>query len=155
MSKLIYIHDDDEQLFNIVVNALKEHGYSPDYSSGTDIAAIDRIHADIALVCRKQPDSGRLTVGNLTLDTNALTAYIADGTFIHLTPMEFSMLSYLMKNVHRAVPRSELLRAVWGFEDGGNTRVADDTAKRLRRKLRTTTVLLETVWNFGFRVREQ
>ena len=43
------------------------------------------------------------------------------------------MLTYLMKNASRAVPRSELLPAVWGFENDSSTRVADDTVKRLRK----------------------
>lgn len=155
MSKLIYIHDDDEQLFGVVLQALKEHGYSPDYTSSSDMAALERIHADIALVCQKQPHANRMTIGDITLDLDSISAYDAQGHSIHFTPIEFSMLSYLMKNAHRAVPRDELLSAVWDFENGTSTRVADDTAKRLRRKLHDHTLVLETVWNYGFRVREK
>ena len=64
------------------------------------------------------------------------------------------MLTYLMKNASRAVPRSELLPAVWGFENDSSTRVADDTVKRLRKKLHNTGLSIETVWGYGFKVRE-
>ncbi len=155
MAKLIYIHDDDEQLFGVVLQALKEHGYSPDYASPSDMAAVERIHADIALIYQKHPTANRVTIGDITLDLDSISVFDATGHILHFTPIEFSMLSYLMKNAHRAVPRDELLSAVWDFEGGTGTRVADDTAKRLRRKLRDHTLVLETVWNYGFRVREK
>ena len=153
MSKWICIHNGDEQLVSIVENALKTHGYQTSTMPPENLPA--PIRADLALICDKPTASSRLTLGNLTMDLDSITAYTDDGVNIHFTPIEFSMLALLIQNAHRAVPRNELLPAVWGFENSGNTRVADDTAKRLRRKLSATTVVLETVWNYGFRVREK
>lgn len=155
LSKLIYVSDDDGHVFDIILDALKQHGYRTDHTTSSTMPAADRIHADIALLCQPAVIVHRLTLGGITLDLDSICAYDAAGNSIHFTPIEFSMLSYLMKNAHRAVPRSELLSAVWDFESGDSTRVADDTAKRLRRKLRDSSLLLETVWNYGFRVREK
>ncbi len=155
MSKLIYVHDDDNKLPEILLQALKENGYSTDHADLTNRPSSEHIRADIAFLCTNTIDTQRITVGDLTLDLDNISAYLENGNRIHFTPIEFSMLSYLMKNVHRAVPRDELLSAVWGFDGINSTRVADDTAKRLRRKLQNTTVVLETVWNFGFRVRKK
>ena len=152
MSKWICIHNGDEQLVSIVENALKDHGYQATRISRKNIP--DPICADLALICDRPTTNSRLTLGNLTIDLDSITAYTDDGVRIHFTPIEFSMLALLFRNAHRAVSRSELLPAVWGFENSNNSRVADDTAKRLRRKLSATTVVLETVWNYGFRVRE-
>ena len=84
-----------------------------------------------------------------------MSAVTADNQAIHFTPTEFSMLTYLMKNAARAVSRSELLPTVWGFENDSGTRVADDTVKRLRKKLVNTGLAIETIWGYGFKIREK
>ena len=60
-----------------------------------------------------------------------------------------------MRNAARAVSRKELLPAVWGFQDDATTRVADDTVKRLRKKLAGSGVGIETIWGYGFKLREE
>ncbi len=153
MSKLIYVHDADERIVELLVRTLQENGYSPEYADAANADALHRIHADIALICHPQNSTDQLTLGTFKLDLEGVCAYNAQGEYIHFTPTEFAMLSYLMKNAHRAVSREELLPAVWGYENAGNSRVADDTAKRIRRKLTGCDVVLETVWNYGFRLR--
>ena len=74
---------------------------------------------------------------------------------ISLTPNEFNFLVYLMENQNRAVSRDELLDKIWGFSFEIETRVADDTVKRLRKKLSGTNLIVDTVWGFGFRLREK
>lgn len=71
-----------------------------------------------------------------------------------LTPNEFNLLSYLFENKDRAVSREELLNKVWGYNSEVETRAADDTVKRLRKKILNTKVSIETVWGFGFRLKE-
>lgn len=72
---------------------------------------------------------------------------------LQLTPNEFALLSYLMVNQDRAVSRSELLDRIWGYETEVETRVADDTVKRLRKKLVKSHVVIKTVWGYGFRLK--
>ena len=74
---------------------------------------------------------------------------------IQLTPNEFNLLVYLMENQSRAVSRDELLDKIWGFSSEIETRVADDTVKRLRKKLSETNLIVDTVWGFGFRLKEK
>lgn len=77
---------------------------------------------------------------------------------IQLTPNEFNLLIYLMEHQSRAVSRDELLDKIWGFTgeiEKIETRVADDTVKRLRKKLTDTNLLIDTVWGFGFRLKEK
>jgi DNA-binding response OmpR family regulator len=93
-----------------------------------------------------------LEYANVRLDPVGMTV-LADGEEIELSPNEFSLLAYLMKNPQRAVPREELLDRIWGYETAIETRVADDTVKRLRRKISSTKMLVETVWGYGFRLR--
>ena len=72
---------------------------------------------------------------------------------LQLTPNEFSLLSYLIINQDRAVSRAELLDRIWGYETEVETRVADDTVKRLRKKLLKSHVVIKTVWGYGFRLK--
>ena len=77
------------------------------------------------------------------------------GEEIPLTPNEFNLLAYLIEHQNRAVPRDELLDKIWGFTSDVETRVADDTVKRLRKKLVNTDLIIDTVWAFGFRLKEK
>ena len=78
----------------------------------------------------------------------------ADRT-LELTPNEFALLAYLMEHQERAVSREELLDKLWGYDIAVETRVADDTVKRLRKKLVDTDLQIDTVWGYGFRLREK
>lgn len=72
---------------------------------------------------------------------------------IPLTPNEFNLITYLIENSDKAVSRDELLDKIWGFTTEVETRVADDTVKRIRKKLADTNIIIDTVWGFGFRLK--
>ncbi|MDX5712040.1 response regulator transcription factor [Clostridioides difficile] len=74
---------------------------------------------------------------------------------IDLTPNEYNLLTYLFENIDRAISRDELLNKIWGYDIEVETRAADDTVKRLRKKILDTNILIETVWGFGFRLKEK
>lgn len=54
-----------------------------------------------------------------------------------------------------AVSREELLNEIWGYSASVETRVTDDTIKRLRKKLKDSgsKVRIETIWGYGFRLK--
>ncbi len=79
---------------------------------------------------------------------------ICNNGYIDLTPNEYNFLTYMFENQDRAVSREELLNKVWGYNSEIETRAADDTVKRLRKKIISTNVSIETVWGFGFRLKE-
>lgn len=76
---------------------------------------------------------------------------------IHLTRIEWDLLMYLMERPEQAVMRDELLNEVWGYRDDVETRVTDDTVKRLRKKLSeaNSQAEIETIWGYGFRIVER
>ncbi|MDO5517670.1 MAG: response regulator transcription factor [Clostridium sp.] len=94
-----------------------------------------------------------LEFGGVKIDTkNKSVEY--DGRMIDVTPNELNLLTYLFKNKDRAVSREELLNKIWGYDSEVETRAADDTVKRLRKKISETDIAIETVWGFGFRLKE-
>jgi DNA-binding response OmpR family regulator len=53
--------------------------------------------------------------GDVTVDLLAREVSVGDQV-VSLTPKEFDLLTYLVRNAGRTVPRQELLRQVWGPE---------------------------------------
>ena len=105
---------------------------------------------------KKMPDKQMLNYSDIEINLASKTV-INNKTSeeIQLTPNEFNLLVYLMENQNRAVSRDELLDKIWGFSADIETRVADDTVKRLRKKLSQTDLIIDTVWGFGFRLKEK
>jgi DNA-binding response OmpR family regulator len=99
---------------------------------------------------REQP-ANELRYGNLRLDAEGHSAQLA-GTDLDLTPMEFELLSLLMRNPGRTFSRSYLLQTVWDISFGGD-RSVDNTVMRLRRKLGDDGEAIETVWGVGYRLK--
>ena len=152
MPKHVYGYGDDSRMLDTLLSSLRGNGYSVEYTSVSDEMGKNRIMADIALICTPVSPSDKVRIGELTVDVENMEV-THNGEMLHFTPTEFAMLSYLLKNSSRAVPRTELLPAVWGFENDSGTRVADDTVKRLRKKLQGTGVTIETIWGYGFKIR--
>ncbi|MEA4898759.1 MAG: response regulator transcription factor [Christensenellaceae bacterium] len=78
----------------------------------------------------------------------------AGGKPVALTMTEFSLLAYMMKKPGCAVSREELLDAVWGFKEDVETRVTDETVRRVRKKLQLagSKAQLSTIWGFGYKL---
>ena len=162
MSRLIYVYGDDAKLLDTLLAALRADGYSLEYTDLAEEAISGVVAADIALICRPAgvarvaANDSRLCFGMLVLDLNTRTVTAESPEEVrelYLTRNEFALLRYLIENAVRAVPRGELLPRIWGLEKNDSpTRAADDTVKRLRKKLADTDVWIETVWGFGFRI---
>ena len=77
-------------------------------------------------------------------------------TIVTLTQTELRLLSYMLKQPEKAYSREELLNAVWGFDSEVETRVTDETLRRIRKKLLQagSTVSVSTIWGFGYKLKE-
>ncbi len=75
-----------------------------------------------------------LRVGDLELDEDHWTVRRA-GTLVELSPTEFRLLAYLMRNQGLMLTRKQLLENVWGWEYAGQSQVLETYVSYLRRKL--------------------
>jgi two-component system KDP operon response regulator KdpE len=75
-----------------------------------------------------------LQAGELEIDLNRRLLRRA-GRQVHLSPKEFDLLAYLMKNLDAPVPHVKLLRAVWGPEYGNELEYLRSYVKTLRKKI--------------------
>jgi two-component system OmpR family response regulator len=79
-------------------------------------------------------DAAMLIVGDLELDEEHWVVR-RSGTQVELSPTEFRLLAYLMRNQGRMLTRQQLLENVWGWEFAGQSQVVETYVSYLRRKL--------------------
>ncbi len=75
-----------------------------------------------------------LKFDGLEIDMAARTVTI-DGVRADLTPKEYDLLFYLVKNRNIALSRDKLLQDVWGYDFFGDDRTIDTHVKNLRNHL--------------------
>jgi len=101
-------------------------------------ALIARVHAVLRRTrstgTDARPDDGSLRVDDLELDEDNWTVHRA-GLLIELSPTEFRLLAYLMRNAGRVLSRELLLDHVWGWDYCGRSQVLETYISYLRRKL--------------------
>ncbi|GAB4189166.1 MAG: response regulator transcription factor [Roseiflexaceae bacterium] len=79
--------------------------------------------------------SARLSQGPLTLDPVEHKVLFTDGRVVELTPLEFRLLYYLMKNAGRVLSTSQILSKVWGYDYEGESNLVAVYIRRLRTKI--------------------
>ena len=96
-----------------------------------------------------------LSFGDVTLDENSQLVLV-NGRDAGLTITERALIRYLIENCDRALSREKLLRDVWGIGPDIETRVADETVRRVRKKLSAagSRVRINAIWGYGYRLGE-
>jgi two-component system, OmpR family, response regulator len=79
-------------------------------------------------------DQPTLRVADLELDEDHWTVH-RGGVPVELSPTEFRLLAYLMRNQGLMLTRKQLLDNVWGWEYAGQSQVLETYVSYLRRKL--------------------
>ena len=159
------------QTSSVPIIILTARDSDADYIAGITLGSDDYFTKPVSpmqLVMRvraifRRIDMDKKPPSNQVLNYANIEVYLAGKTVtnkdtneeIQLTPNEFNMLVYLMENQNRAVSRDELLDKIWGFSADIETRVADDTVKRLRKKLSGSNLIVDTVWGYGFRLKDK
>ncbi|MDI6858708.1 MAG: response regulator transcription factor [Dehalococcoidia bacterium] len=92
-----------------------------------------------------------LQVGDLTLDLRRRRAQRA-GRNIELSPKEFALLEYLMRNEGRVLTRSQILDHLWGYDYTVESNLVDVYISYLRQKLDhgRPDKLIRTVRGIGY-----
>ena len=94
-----------------------------------------------------------IKIGNLIFSAQENCLY-CKGKPVSLSKTELKMLTYMLKEPKKAFSREEILEGVWGFDTEVETRVTDETLRRIRRKLSLagSNVSIGTIWGFGYRI---
>ena len=94
-----------------------------------------------------------LSMGGVEVDTNARRATVG-GNEIELTPTEFDLLAYLLRNPGRVFSRDQLLTDVWGYSSAVGSRTVDVHVAQLRSKLEPVEII-RTVRGVGYSADER
>ncbi len=86
----------------------------------------------------------------LTVDFDARRVTI-DGAVVDLTPKEYDLLFYMVKNGGLALTRENLITNVWGYDYYGDDRTLDTHIKLLRRSLGDYADRIVTLRGVGYR----
>ena len=113
-----------------------------------------------AVLRRSQKDTtlpGELSVGRLRFNFSRYEVHMGN-VKLELTPKEYELLKMLATNLGKVFTREQLLEKVWGYEYFGDTRTVDVHVRHLRAKMESdpeTAEAIETIWGFGYRLREE
>ena len=111
---------------------------------------IARVHALIRRA-ELRHQNATLTVGDLALDP--LKRRVTQGDrVVDLSPREFALLEFLMRNAGRTVSRSRIAEAVWNYKFDPETNVVDVYVNYLRNKVDrgVEPKLIHTVRGVGY-----
>ncbi len=115
--------------------------------------AFQELVARVRALLRRQAEIAPpvLQVADVTLDP-ARRAVERNGEIIELTPREFSLLDYFMRNTDRVLTRTMIAEHVWDYNFDTSTNVIDVYVNYLRKKIDSdrTPKLLQTVRGAGY-----
>lgn len=86
----------------------------------------------------------------LTINFTAREVLI-NGERVSMTPKEYDLLFYLVKNMNIALSRDKLLEEVWGYDFYGDDRTVDTHIKMLRNSLGEYRNLIVTLRGMGYK----
>ena len=90
------------------------------------------------------------TAEGLTVDFTARIVYIDDKR-IQMSPKEYELLFYFIKNKNIALSREKLITNLWGYDFYGDDRTLDTHVKLLRRSLGKYAKFIVTLRGVGYR----
>ncbi len=76
---------------------------------------------------------------------------VIDGVKAQMTPKEYDLLFYLVRNINIALSREKLLEEVWGYDFYGDDRTVDTHIKMLRNSLGKYRNLIVTLRGMGYK----
>lgn len=102
--------------------------------SATELSARIRValrHLQMSARSHAQPE---ISVGELSINLEARQVTLS-GEALHLTPMEYSLLSLLFKNIGKVLTTQYIIREIYGIGYGTDTQALRALMAGLRRKI--------------------
>lgn len=116
-----------------------------------------RIEAVMKRVRSSPSDTGRpnnevieFDGGGLKADITARLVFV-DGERVEMSPKEYDLFFYMLRNKNIALSREKLLSEVWGYDFYGDARTLDTHIKLLRKSLGQYSKYIVTLRGVGYR----
>jgi DNA-binding response OmpR family regulator len=110
-----------------------------------------RIRALLRRPRTSKPDI--LAVGDLSLDIVRHSVTRSESV-IELTPKEYSLLEYMVRNKCQALTRTQILQHVWDYDFYAGSNIVDVNVRYLRKKIDEghETKLIKTIRGIGYSI---
>lgn len=112
------------------------------------VNAIVKRNSGAAATAAPAPETVKF--GGLEINFTSRDVYI-DGVKANLTPKEYDLLFYLVRNKNIALTRNKLLEEVWGYDFFGDDRTIDTHIKMLRNNLGPYRNYIVTLRGMGYK----
>ena len=99
---------------------------------------------------KKAEQNDVFTYEELTVDFSARRVLV-DGKEVEMTPKEYDLFFYMVRNRGIALSREKLISDVWGYDFYGDDRTLDTHVKLLRRSLGEYSRCIVTLRGVGYR----
>lgn len=109
-----------------------------------------RLKVIISRNAKKTDENDLYKFSGLTIDVRARIVEV-DGVRAELTPKEYDLLFYLVRNKNIALSREKLLSEVWGYDFYGDDRTVDTHIKMLRNTLGKYRDFIVTMRGLGYK----
>ena len=115
---------------------------------------VDELVARVKVILRRAGRSSTtqiISYSDLVLDDDAHTVVLGESELV-LSPTEYKMLRYLMRNAGLVVSKAQILDHVWHYDYVGESTVVETHLSALRKKLGSDgRNLIQTVRGYGYR----
>lgn len=101
---------------------------------------------------KKRTEEVIIAAGDITINLQRREVTVK-GEYVFLRTQEFELLRVLAEEPGRVYSRDQLLYLAWGYDFAGQTRTVDVHVAQLRRKLDKSSVQLETVTGYGYKLK--
>ncbi len=91
-----------------------------------------------------------IEIEGVRADITARIVYV-DGVRVDMSPKEYDLFFYMLKNRNIALSREKLITEVWGYDFYGDDRTLDTHIKLLRKSLGDYARLIVTLRGVGYR----
>ncbi len=149
-----------KKIKNIPVILLSARGEEFDKLTGFELGSDDYLTKPFspkeliarikAILKRTNNEIDEYKYEDLTVDFKGHTVKIKDEE-LKITPKEYELLTYFIKNPKIALSREQLLSKIWGYDFFGDDRTIDTHIKMLRNNLGKYRDLIVTVRGMGYK----
>lgn len=105
----------------------------------------------VNVIMRRNREPDNIKFMDIEIDEAAHTVTIA-GELKDMTPKEYELLIYFIKNRGLMLSREQILNNIWGYNYFGDERTVDTHVKKLREKLGDRSDIIKTIRGYGYKM---
>ena len=136
--------------FEIGVDDYVVKPFSPKELMARVKAVLMRSKAAVQVSAPQNEEREVMKFQGLEIDMAGREVYV-DGKKVSMTPKEYDLLFYLVRNKGLALTRDKLLESVWGYDFFGDDRTVDTHIKMLRNSLGEYRKFIVTLRGMGYK----